>query len=95
MVKEPTVDRNVCIGCGTCVALCPAVFQLGDDGKSKVVNGKAVGGFDNGFLRNAREEGYFIAYFLAEGFLGAAYDYIGVYAYLAQFVDGMLGGFGL
>ncbi len=43
MVKEPTVDRNVCIGCGTCVALCPAVFQLGDDGKSKVVNGKAVG----------------------------------------------------
>lgn len=43
MAKEPTIDRNVCIGCGTCVALCPAVFQLGDDGKSKVVNGKGAG----------------------------------------------------
>ena len=38
MAKEPYVDRDVCIGCGTCVALCPNVFQLQDDGKSKVVN---------------------------------------------------------
>lgn len=38
MVKEPYVDRGVCIGCGTCVALCPAVFQLKEDGKSDVVD---------------------------------------------------------
>ena len=42
MAKEPTVDQNVCIGCGTCVALCPNVFQLADDGKSKIANGKGA-----------------------------------------------------
>lgn len=36
--KVPYVDRDACIGCGTCVALCPAVFQLKDDGKSDVVD---------------------------------------------------------
>jgi len=38
MAKVPYVDRDKCIGCGTCVALCPAVFQLKDDGKSDVVD---------------------------------------------------------
>jgi ferredoxin len=38
MAKEPYVDGSVCIGCGTCVALCPNVFQLQDDGKSKAIN---------------------------------------------------------
>ena len=33
------VDQNKCIGCGTCVALCPKVFSMGDDGKAKS-NGK-------------------------------------------------------
>lgn len=38
MAKEVTVDSDACIGCGTCVAMCPNVFQMGDDGKSHVTN---------------------------------------------------------
>lgn len=34
----PVVDRDLCIGCGACVALCPDVFELDDEGKSRVVN---------------------------------------------------------
>lgn len=30
------VDQNTCIGCGTCVALCPTVFYLKDNGKADV-----------------------------------------------------------
>ena len=26
-----TVDSNQCIGCGLCVELCPAVFNMSDD----------------------------------------------------------------
>jgi ferredoxin len=25
-----TIDRERCIGCGTCVQLCPTVFAIGD-----------------------------------------------------------------
>lgn len=28
------VDKEKCIGCGTCVVLAPKSFKLGDDGKS-------------------------------------------------------------
>lgn len=33
---KPEVDKNLCIGCGACVALCPDVFELGQDGKAKI-----------------------------------------------------------
>jgi ferredoxin len=33
MVK---VNKEKCIGCGYCVSVCPEVFKLGEDGKSKV-----------------------------------------------------------
>jgi ferredoxin len=36
MVK---IDKNKCIGCGACASTCPAVFEMGDDGKSKVKAG--------------------------------------------------------
>ena len=36
---QPKVDLNLCIGCGTCVALCPEVFQMGEDGKAHVIEG--------------------------------------------------------
>lgn len=26
------VDKNTCIGCGTCPAVCPEVFEMGEDG---------------------------------------------------------------
>ncbi|MDD5341908.1 MAG: ferredoxin [Patescibacteria group bacterium] len=34
---KPTVDKEKCQGCGTCVALCPNVFALDDSGKSQVI----------------------------------------------------------
>lgn len=42
MGKEVTVDKDACIGCGTCVAMCPNVFQMGDDGKCHVANSKGA-----------------------------------------------------
>ncbi|MGH7950284.1 MAG: ferredoxin, partial [Candidatus Binataceae bacterium] len=33
-----TVAKNKCIGSADCVETAPAVFQLGDDGKSEVIN---------------------------------------------------------
>ncbi len=35
-MKKPVVDKDTCIGCGTCVALYPEVFELGEDGKAEV-----------------------------------------------------------
>ena len=35
-MKKPKVDKIKCTGCGTCAALCPDVFEIGDDGKSHV-----------------------------------------------------------
>lgn len=36
MAKKVTVDQNKCIGCGTCAALCPACFKLGEENKAEV-----------------------------------------------------------
>ncbi|TAL25938.1 MAG: ferredoxin [Nitrospirae bacterium] len=30
-MKIPVVDYETCIGCGSCIELCPAVFELRDD----------------------------------------------------------------
>lgn len=32
------VDQDGCIGCGACVALCPSVFEMNDEGKSVVIS---------------------------------------------------------
>jgi ferredoxin len=32
-----SIDREGCIGCGVCEALCPDVFKLLEDGKSGIV----------------------------------------------------------
>ena len=37
MSKKIQIDQELCIGCGACVNLCPDVFELQDDGKSKVI----------------------------------------------------------
>jgi len=36
-------QRDKCIGCGTCVAVCPAFWQMGDDGKASLKDAKDVG----------------------------------------------------
>ena len=35
MVK---IDKTKCIGCGTCQSICPEVFEIGDNGKAKVIS---------------------------------------------------------
>ncbi|MFH1107155.1 MAG: ferredoxin [Candidatus Micrarchaeota archaeon] len=39
--KVPYVDPEICIGCSACSALCPAVYEMQPEGKSKVVAGGA------------------------------------------------------
>jgi len=36
MVK---IDKETCIGCGSCAAICDEVFEMGDDGKAHVKAG--------------------------------------------------------
>lgn len=32
------VDKELCIGCGACVALCPDSFKLNNEGKSEAIS---------------------------------------------------------
>jgi len=32
------VDKEICIGCGTCPALAPKSFKMMDDGKAESIN---------------------------------------------------------
>lgn len=41
------LDRNKCIGCGSCAAICPKFFEMAQDGKSHLINSQpaqSVGG---------------------------------------------------
>lgn len=35
-MKKVKVVKEACIGCGSCSAICPAVFEMGDDGFAQV-----------------------------------------------------------
>lgn len=37
-------DRQKCIGCGSCVALCPKYWEMGEDGKAVLKESKKVDG---------------------------------------------------
>jgi len=37
MAKIIEINKETCIGCGTCEALCPQVFHLDDAGKAEVI----------------------------------------------------------
>jgi ferredoxin len=39
-MTRPVVDEDLCTGCGSCEAICPAVFEVGDDGISHVIDPK-------------------------------------------------------
>ncbi len=41
------VHQDLCIGCGTCVALCPKVFAMGSEGKATVISQDDVEGAKN------------------------------------------------
>ncbi len=34
---KATIEANLCVGCGTCVALCPTCFKMNAQGKSEVI----------------------------------------------------------
>jgi len=36
-MKKINIDKNFCLGCGTCVAIAPKSFKLGTDGKAEVI----------------------------------------------------------
>ncbi|MFW5500839.1 MULTISPECIES: ferredoxin [unclassified Maridesulfovibrio] len=43
MAKKVVIDQDECIGCETCVELCPEVFALDSDGeKAEVIKEDAV-----------------------------------------------------
>ncbi len=29
-------DKETCIGCGTCVGMCPDIFELDEEGKARI-----------------------------------------------------------
>ena len=33
-----SVNKDICIGCGTCSSLCPNGFKITDDGKSEPIS---------------------------------------------------------
>jgi ferredoxin len=35
------IEREKCIGCGSCAALCPKYFEIIDDGKSHIIGSAA------------------------------------------------------
>ena len=37
MAKKFTVNKDCCIGCGVCTAICDSVFAFGDDGKAETI----------------------------------------------------------
>ncbi|MFP4115783.1 MAG: ferredoxin [Candidatus Aenigmatarchaeota archaeon] len=36
------VDEDTCIGCGSCVSVAPEIFEIGDNGKAKVIKDEAT-----------------------------------------------------
>jgi len=48
------VDKEKCIGCGTCPAIAGDVFRLGDDGKAEAIPAVDLTGKEDA-VRQARE----------------------------------------
>lgn len=37
-MKKLVVNKDSCIGCGTCTTISPKVFKMGDDGKAEIID---------------------------------------------------------
>ncbi len=35
-------ERDICIGCGACVAVAPDFWVMNEDGKSEIIEGKTI-----------------------------------------------------
>jgi len=51
--KQIVVDQGVCIGCGSCEAICPEYFTLNSQGKSSVK--KAYSEEDKDIIKEAQD----------------------------------------
>jgi ferredoxin len=49
------IDPEKCIGCGSCQAICPDVFNIDDDNKARLKDGKSEGEFSEGCVKEAVE----------------------------------------
>lgn len=50
------LEREKCIGCGSCAALCPKYFEILDDGKSSVKKAKRDPKSNNDELETEKPE---------------------------------------
>jgi len=48
------INKEKCIGCGYCTSVCPEVFELGEDGKSKIKEGADLEK-NKGCIKEAKE----------------------------------------
>ncbi|MBZ1345323.1 MAG: 4Fe-4S binding protein [Candidatus Nealsonbacteria bacterium] len=42
MAKQLFINKEKCVGCGTCLALCPEGIKLAEDGKSEIIDEKKL-----------------------------------------------------
>jgi ferredoxin len=51
---KTNINKEKCIGCGYCASVCPEVFELGEDGKSRVKEGVNFSDFEDQ-IKEAKE----------------------------------------
>lgn len=47
-------EKEKCIGCGACTAVCPDYFEMGDEGKSHLKGSKKVGENEELTIKDAK-----------------------------------------